>query len=287
MKNYPVYEIQKFNCDLVSEEIYVNTFKNHLQNHSFIEKSHSHNFFLLVAFTNGTGQHTIDFETYAISPGTVFVLQPGQIHSWELSKDIDGYILFYTHAFYNLHFATKRVEQYPFFKSLKNHPKLDLSHGNILKIIPYFEELITEFQHHFQHKKDKMKALVDLLLIELARNYQTTETHQSSTYQQKLAQFEELLEIHFKTEKAPVFYANQLNISLKHLNRICKEVLNQTVTELIRKRVILESKRMLTLGQFNISEIAHNLGFESPSYFTKLFKNQTGFRPKEFIKNTL
>ena len=50
-----------------------------------------------------------------------------------------------------------------------------------------------------------MKALVDLLLIELARNYQTTETHQSSTYQQKLAQFEELLEIHFKTEKAPIF----------------------------------------------------------------------------------
>jgi len=72
LKNYPVYEIQKFNCDLVSEEIYVNTFKNHLQNHSFIEKSHSHNFFLLVTFTNGTGQHTIDFETYAISLGTVF-----------------------------------------------------------------------------------------------------------------------------------------------------------------------------------------------------------------------
>lgn len=287
MKNYPIYEIQKFNCNEFQDEVYVNTFKKHVVKNSFVEKSHSHNFYLVVFFTSGSGKHTVDFETYTISPNTVFILQPGQIHSWELSEDIDGYILFYTHTFYHLHFATKRMEQYPFFKSLTNHPKVELQRNATTKIGDYFNELISEYQHHFQYKMDKMKTLIDLLLIEITRNYQTTETHQSSTYQQKLAQFEKLLEIHYKTEKAPIFYANQLHISLKHLNRISKEVLNQTVTEIIRRRVILESKRMLTLRQFSISEIAHALGFESASYFSKQFKIQTGMQPKEFIKNTL
>lgn len=108
MKNHPIYEINKFNYNTLIEDVYINTFKTHLLTNSFIEKSHSHNFYLLVLFTEGSGKHTIDFKTYKIEPGAFFLLQPGQIHSWKLSSDIEGYILFYTSEFYNLHFAKEK-----------------------------------------------------------------------------------------------------------------------------------------------------------------------------------
>ena len=105
MKKHPVYNIQNFKADLSKKELYINTFKNHLKAHSFIEKPHRHNFYLLVLFTNGTGKHEIDFAKYEIKPGSLFVLQPGQIHNWQLSADIDGYIFFYSQEIYNLYFG--------------------------------------------------------------------------------------------------------------------------------------------------------------------------------------
>ena len=54
-----------------------------------------------------------------------------------------------------------------------------------------------------------------------------------------------LLEEYFKEEKAPSFYAEKLHITLKHLNRICNEILQKTATEVITDRVVLEIKRML------------------------------------------
>lgn len=287
MRDYPIYEIKKFNCDTSLDEFYSNTFKNHLLTHSFIEKSHSHDFYLIVLFTNGFGKHTIDFETYEIQPGTVFLLQPGQIHSWELSYNIDGFILFFTSEFYNLHFATKRIENYSFFNSSKSNPEIKLNENDSELIGGYFEQLVTEKEIQEIHTKDKIIILLDLLLIELSRKHPFLKIHQSTSYQYKFQQFETVLENYFKSEKSPSFYASKLNITLKHLNRICKEVLDQTVTETIRKRIVLESKRMLTLKQFTISEIAHELGFESNSYFSKIFKMQTGISPKEFINKAI
>jgi YesN/AraC family two-component response regulator len=52
---------------------------------------------------------------------------------------------------------------------------------------------------------------------------------------------------------------------------------------MISKRVILESKRMLVNDNKTISEIANALGYENYSYFTKVFKKNTGITPREFI----
>ena len=95
MQLYPVYNISQFKDEDSNKHLYCNRFDKHLQTHPFIEKPHRHDFHLVVIFTKGHGTHVIDFNTFEIKPGSVFVLQPGQMHHWILSKDIDGYILFH------------------------------------------------------------------------------------------------------------------------------------------------------------------------------------------------
>lgn len=282
MEKFPVYGIQDFEDKSHQHDLYVNTFADHVKKHSFIEKPHRHNFYLLVLFTNGTGIHEIDFDTYQIQKGSLYLIQPGQIHNWQLSDDIEGYISFYSHERYNLYFGNKKIEDYPFYQSAISKPEIHLNEAELKEIKSYFDLIITENQKEGPQKADKILNLLDVIHIEISRKYLSEANHVSHIYNYKINDFEKLLEQYFKSEKSPSFYASKMNITLKHLNRICKNILNETATEMITKRVILETKRMLIDRSKSINEIADALGYLNYSYFTKLFKKHTGATPTEF-----
>lgn len=284
MEKLPVYNINKFNCQTSENDLYINDFKTHLIKNSFIEKLHSHNFYLLVFFTKGNGLHSIDFNQYEIKPGTVYLLNPGQIHSWQLSEDIDGYIVFYSLEVYNLYFGKKKIEDYPFFSSLRNSPEIILNNQQMADITTYFELLIHENHKKELKKTDKLLNLIDIIHIELARIYTLSTNHDIHSYHIKIKELEDLVALFYKHQKLPSFYADKMNISLKHLNRICKNVLNTTATDFIYSKVILESKRLLSTQKQSISEVADEMGFENHSYFTIVFKKYAGVTPQQFKK---
>lgn len=279
-----VFQIDDFKAHSFPGNLYINTFKKHLKQHSFIESLHRHDFYVLVLFTKGSGVHKIDFDAFEIKRGSLFLMQPGQIHSWELSKDIEGYIVFYSQEIYNLHFGAKKIENYLFFQSSKNNPEIVLNPKEIEYIIPFFDLMMTEHETNNIYKKDKILNLLDCIHIEILSIYNHSNEHEVHVYNYKLKEFEILLEKNYKLEKSPSFYANSMSITLKHLNRISKTVLNKTVTELIARRIILESKRILVEKKKTIAQIADELGYEDYSYFSKLFKKHAGITPKEFLK---
>lgn len=285
MDKLPIYGISNFNYNVANSELYVNTFRNHLKSHSFIEKPHRHNFFLLVLFTHGTGIHEIDFDRYEIKRGSLFVLQPGQIHNWNLSDDIDGFIVFYSQEIYNLHFGNTKIEDYSFYQSVKSQPELFFEEEKLREIEVYFKLMKTESESVKTKQKDKILNLLDCINIEVSRKYLLENNHKTPIYNHKIDDLEKLIEIHFKTEKSPSFYASKMNITLKHLNRICKTILNKTATEIITERVILEAKRLLIDKNKSISQVADELNFDNYSYFAKVFKKENAISPKEFRRN--
>ena len=282
MKKYPIYSIQRFNCNDVNSDFYINTFKNHLKDHHFIEEPHRHNSYVLVLFTNGSGTHDIDFDTFEIQSGSMFFLQPGQIHHWNLSDNIDGFVVFYSQEMYNLYFRQKTIETYPFFHSLGNSPEMVLNAIETKAIEPYFNTMLREYQGNKMLKQDKIINVLDSIHIEIMRKYNEKNVLETHSYNVKIRAFNSLLENYFLTEKTPSFYAFQLHITLKHLNRICNDVLKKTTTQVITDRVILEAKRMLMDKKRTVNEIASALSFDDYSYFVRLFKKHAGMTPTAF-----
>lgn len=282
MKKYPIYSVRNFSCNDIHRDFYVNTFKEHLKSHSFIEEPHRHDSYLMVFFTNGSGIHEIDFDRFEIKKGSLFVLQPGQMHHWSLSDNIEGFVIIFSQELYNLYFGQKKINDYNFYNSILNRPEVVFETDEFSKILPYFDLLTQENSQENKYQLDKMLNLLDCIHIEIARKYNETYSHQTHSYNIKISAFEVLLEEHFKTQKMPSFYAEQLHITLKHLNRICNEILQKTATEVIMDRVILEIKRMLTDKQLAVNEIAYAVGYEDYSYFSRVFKKQTGMSPTEF-----
>jgi len=282
MKKYPVYSVENFSCNDIHREFYVNTFKEHLKSHSFIEEPHRHDSYLMVFFTDGSGIHEIDFDQFEIQKGSLFVLQPGQMHHWSLSNDIEGFVIIFSQELYNLYFGQKNINDYNFYHSIHNRPEMLFEAEEIAKILPYFKLLTEENKQQNNFQLDKMLNLLDCIHIEIARKYNETYSHQTHSYNIKINTFEKLLEQYFKEEKSPSFYADKLNITLKHLNRICNEILQKTATEVIMDRIILEIKRMLIDKQLAVNEVASAIGYDDYSYFSRVFKKHTGVSPKAF-----
>lgn len=53
-------------------------------------------------------------------------------------------------------------------------------------------------------------------------------------------------------------------------------------TEYLTQRRIAQAKRLLENGEMNIKEIAYAAGFNSQSYFSKIFKKYVGTAPSDY-----
>jgi len=75
--------------------------------------------------------------------------------------------------------------------------------------------------------------------------------------------------------------AEELFLSRSKLYRKIKALTGNTATEFIRKIKLEKAKELLERTDLTVSEIGYKVGFSSPSYFTKCFKNYFGQIPKE------
>jgi len=70
--------------------------------------------------------------------------------------------------------------------------------------------------------------------------------------------------------------------SLSYLNEAVKETTGFTVSHWIQQQIMLEAKRLLYYSECSAKEIAHELGYEDHTYFSRLFKKTVGRTPIEF-----
>jgi AraC-like DNA-binding protein len=77
--------------------------------------------------------------------------------------------------------------------------------------------------------------------------------------------------------------ANHLNISKPTLNRKIKGLLNTTPNEYIQTKRLIMAAKLLAEGSLRINETCYSVGFNTPSYFIKCFKNYFGKTPSEYI----
>jgi YesN/AraC family two-component response regulator len=73
-------------------------------------------------------------------------------------------------------------------------------------------------------------------------------------------------------------------ISKMQLYRKLKATTGWSVNSLIREIRIKKAKKLLRNSEMNISEIAYNLGFSDPLYFSKYFKKEVGIAPLQYKK---
>lgn len=281
-KTPSVLNLDKFSKEKDKQpDFYIKTFQSHRAEHPFVMEPHSHDFYLLMIFTKGTGKHTIDLINYNVKPGSVFFMNPGQVHSWKLSEDADGYILFFNSFFYTMNRQETRINSFPFYGTNKLHA-LDLNKKQLKDIEPLFNLLNAENRIASLVQHSILRALLDALLFKLSFFIEPDNT--ATTNISIIPKLESLIEQYYKEHLPSSFYADQLNISLQRMNMYTKNYLNKTVTDLLNERLLNEAKRLLVYTDKSVSEIAYDLNFNDNSYFNRFFKRSEKETPEQFRK---
>jgi AraC family transcriptional activator of pobA len=281
--NLPIYSINKFELSNNEGDFYTNYLNKHVKNHHFTNFPHKHDFFLVILFTQGKGKHEVDFETFKIEKGALFVLKPGRMHYWELSDDVDGFVFFHSKEFFDKGFVSLSIRDFHFYNSFQGTPYFKLKENQLNKINFVMNELVAEYVGNDFFKWQKIHALIVLVYVEISREKNPLRNIKHQIYLTKLRQFEDLIEENFKSEKLVKEYAFKLNITEKHLNRVVKSCIGKTSTQLIGERIILEAKRMLIYSKLNITQIGEELGYFDNSYFVRFFKKNVGITPHAFL----
>lgn len=135
------------------------------------------------------------------------------------------------------------------------------------------------------YRPQKLYKLVNLIYIDLLRIYipQQVRAGQNRNYLAKVRKLQDLIDTNFRRAKFPKEYAEMMNISDKHLNRMSSQTLEKTVSDLINERIILEAKRLLLFSKYSVAQVSSELGYFDSSYFSRFFKKKTGVTPSEFL----
>lgn len=141
--------------------------------------------------------------------------------------------------------------------------------------------------HRRANRSAELTALATLLLIwSLERiDENRVETPARETSSARLyTRFRALLESHFDRLHAVSAYAALLAVSAPHLSRVCRAESGHPASGLIRARQMLEARRLLAYTQMSVSDIAYQLGFADPAYFSRVFAAEAGRPPRQFRK---
>lgn len=283
----PVYDIctidQRSQKDLLVER-----FSTYLEKHYHnLHRPHRHSFYHLVLFTKGKGSHTIDFQKFAVQPFQVYFMVPGQVHSWLFEGGVDGFIVHFNPELFSAFLQNSHyLDRFYFFAGNGADSVCQLPTSDHDKVIGLFEVMLQEAAEGREQNLDMIRLKLLEFFITVDRSCASKGI--KNVPQQKLTllrNFQQLIDKHFRAIKLPKEYAELLYITPNHLNALCNDLLGKTAGDLIRDRVLLEAKRLLTNAEMTVTEIAYDLNFQDNSYFNRFFKKNVGMTPDDFRKN--
>ncbi|WP_370900092.1 helix-turn-helix domain-containing protein [Chryseobacterium gossypii] len=227
--------------------------------------------------------------------GCLFFARPRQIIEMkDLEFEEKGYMLMIHEDYLNGHELHKTIGQYGFF---------DYEVTEALHLSPREEQIILElhdkirseyFNNPDEYSREIILSHISSILKYAQRFYKRQFLDRTQVTGKTISRFDEALRqyvndgnLERKGLPNVAYLAEQLAVSPRYLSDLLKQETGKTAMELIHIFLISEAKNLLRLGEKDVSEIAYALGFENASYFTRLFKKQTGMKPLEFRKTNL
>jgi len=243
--------------------------------------AHRDDHYLFLLMEKGKGRGMVDFQVFNLKGNNLLLILPGQVHKYSrVSKDTEGWFLA---------MDTGLIPDE--FRAVLEDPLLALRPIN--PGAPCMEQMkrCLELAHDLDQQTAtgySKRAVYSLLttFVAMVTNIYAQQRDmpigKRSRPQVITRDFRALLIQEYKKLKSPGDYAAALHLSLSYLNEAVKEATGFTVTYWIHQEVMLEAKRLLYHSSCTVKEIAYELGYEDPTYFSRLFKKTVGKTPGEF-----
>lgn len=244
-----------------------------------------------ISLINGRNRAEYADKVINIDKSALLFATPKVPYHWiPQDEDQSGYFCVFTDEFLMPSRSGIVLDELPIFRS-GGHPVFQLSDESRDELHAIFTKMYREISSGYAFKYDLLRNYV-LELIHYGQKLQPASVlHPAHSASARITSlFIELLERQFPIEspgqtlmlRSAKDYADRLSVHVNHLNKVLKEHMGKTTTDVISGRVLQEAKILLKQTDWNVSEIAYSLGFEEVAHFSNFFRKQTSQSPVHF-----
>ncbi len=237
-------------------------------------RTYCHENLEIIYIVEGKGISYMDFAPYPFHAGDIIIANSHITHQIVSEQKICYYILIIDNNFCKEHnFDASKLT----FSTIINNPQLS----------KLFQAIIHAYSSQEKFKNTELKVSILNLLLFLLNNYSSDKVEKIHFDESQFKNIQAAIE-YIKSNLAKKINAQDvaasIGISKFHFMREFKKITGQTLSSYITFLRCNYAKDLLVSGKYNIKEISLLCGFENFSYFTNVFKKQTGLLPSEFIK---
>ena len=246
------------------------------------------NFILIGLCIKGEVMYQLDTQKQVIKPGDILIVSDRHVvDSYQHSEDMEGLCIMMS-----VHFFREIIQNVSDVSSLflfsRQHPVMSLEQREIETFKEYFQVIkqkIADKGNHF--RKDLIKTLLLAMFYDLSNIIYRVQNNDKPQSQADFifTHYIKLVEKNFRQERRVGWYAQQLNITPKHLSETVKSVSRRTPNEWIDDYVTLELRVLLKNSAKTIKEITQELNFPNQSFLGKFFKEHVGMSPSKYRKS--
>lgn len=242
---------------------------------------HKHDFYQLIMITAGSGWHQIDFKKYNVEKNQIYLMKPGQIHTWSLRSSIKGFVIEF-----NRHSLMSAETQGPdLVGPMEFTPDLlTIKKDADFETLIYLSQLMQkESQEKKEYQDISLKSLLSGFLVQILRQTGSSLGQKIKT-DGLLENFRHLVDHHFQSEHRVEFYAQKLGVTPKALTMQLSRTIKKSPRLVIQDRFLLEAKRYLAYSDLSVADIGYEIGFDDANYFTRFFRLHEKMTPAQFRK---
>jgi AraC-like DNA-binding protein len=228
---------------------------------------------------------------YDFTNGALIFIAPRQVLQWDSSVVYNqkGFSINFHEDFLKGTELVHQIKKYGFFSYSANEA-LHLSPKEERQIESIVENIYIEYQNNQdEFSKDIIISQLSTLLKYANRFYERQFINRKELSNDLLEQFNQQLSAYFESGELELNgipsieqIADELSVSQRYLSDTLKKETGKTSTEHMQLYLIDEAKNTLLNPNKTISEVAYELGFEYPAYFSRLFKKKEGISPSEY-----
>lgn len=211
----------------------------------------------------------------------VFFNSPEMIGGWDIEPTYKGMYV---------QLSKKIIEENRFlFKNYLDygrHEPLFLTDSEIVEITTLFELMIKYYNKERQNFV-VLLSYVNVLISLVESFYKRQFSTDPKEYNRIVTDFQQGIKEYYNQPVSQLpnvqYFADKLGLTPNYLGDIVKHFTNKSALENIHDFVITKAKELLVNDKkLNTTEVAYELGFEYPNYFSKFFKKQVNLTPKEY-----
>jgi AraC family transcriptional activator of pobA len=238
--------------------------------------------YFIVLIDTGSITYNLDLQEVPLTDGHLLFAMPNQVFT--PPPKTAG--LKYFKVLFDEDTLALLPQQFPFLVNPLNSQSIildDATRERVMKVFGILNQIQTG-----EHPTDTeiIFAYLNSLLTELNNAYfkNTEPINILNNNLSKFIEFKLMVETHLTEQPSVNAIAEKLALTTNSLYRIVKEYSGVSPKDFFTNRLIIEAQRKLQYSPLSVKELAYELGFNDPDYFSRFFKKCTGKSVSEFLE---